>query len=374
MLHRLLRDIPPDSYCLISREDYRRATPDPLRLGARYYYLSPAFQLQRPNRSNLYRFKELINLGWQIITRARQIVRICRNEKCRAILACSGDLADIPAGWVASRWLRVPFFIYLFDDFIFQWTRPLHQWFVSKVEPTIMRSATKVIVPNEFLQETYERRYGITAQVIHNPLEVIESESHNPLRSKSNDEEIRIVYTGAVYHVNYDCFRNLLAALARLDRFPINLHLYSAQDPEILTIEGIRGPVVWHPHVSAEEARRLQQEADILFLPLSFKAEYAEIINTSAPGKMGEYMASGRPVLAHAPAESFVSWYFRQHQCGAIVDSPDASLLANAIERLLSDESFTVGVIQKALACAASDFNLGIEQRKFRSLLFGEAA
>ena len=81
----------------------------------------------------------------------------------------------------------------------------------------VMRRATKVIVPNEFLQKTYERRYGIKPAVIHNPLEMAQSQSPNGFRPKAIDEEFRIVYTGAVYHVNYDCFRNLMAAIAQLD-------------------------------------------------------------------------------------------------------------------------------------------------------------
>src|SRR5881394_2585826 len=85
MLHRLLRAVPTEAYCLISREDYSSANHDSPRLPVPYHFLPPEFQLQRPNRSNLYRFKELTNVVWQIIARARRIVRICRKEKCRAI-------------------------------------------------------------------------------------------------------------------------------------------------------------------------------------------------------------------------------------------------------------------------------------------------
>lgn len=365
MLHRLLRAVPPEAYCLISREDYSSSINDSLRLPAPYYFLPPEFQLQRPNRSNLYRFKELTNVGWQIVARARRIASICRKERCQSILACSGDLADIPAGYLASRWLRIPFFIYLFDDWRFQWMRRLHQWFVTKVEPTIMRRATRVIVPNEFLQQTYERRYGISPTVIHNPLELAESKSPNGFRSKAIDEEIRIVYTGAVYHVNYDCFRNLMAAMVQLNRPGLKLHLYMAQDPGVLEFENIRGPIVLHEHVSPEEAHRVQREADILFLPLSLNPEFADIINTSAPGKMGEYMASGRPILAHAPAQSFVSWYFRRHECGVIVDHADPATLAAGISRLLDDVSLRDQMIENARARARIDFSLAVAQNKF---------
>jgi glycosyltransferase involved in cell wall biosynthesis len=373
MLHRILRAVPPTEYCLISREDYSHelANNDPLSLPAPYHHVPPEFQFRIPVDYGLhYRVKELSNILSQVFLRARSVIRVARKERCSAILACSGDLADIPAGYLASRRLRVPFYIYLFDDWRYQWTRRLHQWFVRHVEPFLMRRATAVIVPNEFLRDEYRRRYGIEPFVIHNPYDPLEPDSESSECSELRDQDLRIVFTGAVYHANYDAFRNLMAAISRVNRPELKLHLYTSQDPQVLKNENIHGPIVLHEHVSPSEAHRIQRSADILFLPLSFDTNFSEVINTSAPGKMGEYMATGRPILAHAPSGSFVSWYFRRYECGVIVDQPDPATLAEGIDQLLTDVDFRCEVVANARARAAEDFSIGVAQARFRSLLF----
>ena len=75
----------------------------------------------------------------------------------------------------------------------------------------------------------------------------------------------------------------------------------------------------------------IQRNADILFLPLAFNSPYPEIIKTSSPGEIGEYLAGKKPILVHAPSDSFISWYFRKYNCGCVVDDDDSEKLAAAI-------------------------------------------
>src|SRR5439155_16530435 len=138
---------------------------------------------------------------------------------------------------------------------------------------------------------------------------------------------------------------------------------YTSCPPAALDAQGIRGPVVVNGHVPVEEALRLQQSADVLFLPLAFQSPYPQIIRTSAPGKLGEYLASGRPILAHAPADSFVSWYLREHGCGLVVDREDPDALAAAIARLDAEEGLRRELAARALERVRADFALAAARR-----------
>jgi glycosyltransferase involved in cell wall biosynthesis len=102
----------------------------------------------------------------------------------------------------------------------------------------------------------------------------------------------------------------------------------------------------------------VQQQADILFLGLAFDSPIPEVIRTSAPGKMGEYLGSGRPILVHAPPDSFLSWYFKKEEWGMVVDQKDATVLGRGIERLLEDGRLRKRLVQNALSCARRDFSL----------------
>lgn len=369
-LYRLLRDAPSEDYCLLSEEDHNSYTaplgmPDiPLCLAARYYHLTEWY-LTKPSRFGTWRTRALINTGLQVVQRTRNIARILKRERCGAIVAASGSLLNLPAAYLASRWLRIPFYAYLFDHYSLQWPGYLHRAFARIMEPAILRGAAGVIVPNEFLRDDYRRRYRIEPIIVRNPCEVPECDGKMASPWPAREDAISIVYTGSVYHAHYDAFRRLITAIEMLGRPDVKLHLYTAQTESVLEQEGICGPVVYHGHLSPSQVADVQRRADILFLPLAFHSPIPEVIRTSAPGKMGEYLASGRPILVHAPANSFISWYFKEHACGIVADQADEKSVAQAILSILEDATSRQQLVEHARTRASKDFSVEAAQTMF---------
>jgi glycosyltransferase involved in cell wall biosynthesis len=150
----------------------------------------------------------------------------------------------------------------------------------------------------------------------------------------------------------------------------VKLHLYTTQTRQELERQNIGGPaVVYHEHVASSDVFEVQRRADILFLPLAFDSPISNVIRTSSPGKMGEYLASGRPILVHVMADSFVSWYFREYECGMVVDHRNPAMLAGAIRRIIDDVELRQKIGQNARARAESDFALASVQARFLKLL-----
>jgi glycosyltransferase involved in cell wall biosynthesis len=360
-LHRLLAEAEPDRYCLISRQDYGSedsSTDQALKLPGSYHHLRPEPQLSTGQRFGVGRVTRALNLWFRTIRRARSILQIIRQEACSAVIACSGDLADPPAAYLASRREGIPFYLHAFDDYVNQWALAGLRRLAGWAERFIMRGAAGVIVPNEFLGHVYSQRYGIEPHLVHNPSLSTGEESGPEVSWPARAGELGIVYTGAVYHAQNDAFRNLSSALDMMERSDVRLDIYSAQSRAQLEQEGIRVPIEVHEHLSPAEARRVQQQADILFLPLSFHSSIQEVVRTSAPGKMGEYLASGRPVLVHAPSDSYVSWYFKQHGCGVVVDENDPGALLAGILSIIEDKTLRVRLLERARIAARRDFSL----------------
>src|SRR5437763_4316724 len=347
VIYRLLKGLNPDDDCLISAGDYADdASEDEYteRLSARYYQLPSLFENRFGKTIHLNR--GFVNIPINILSRARHIARIVRREKCRAVVACTGDFYDLPASYLASRLARVPFYPYIFDYYSQQWTEAKTRRMAERLEPTLMKAAAGIIAPNEFMRDELRRRYGVEATVIRNCCDrsLYESPSganHDCVKSEErveNDGEVRIVYTGALSDAQLDAFRNLMKALELLHRPEAKLHLYTAQRPAMLAERGIKGAIVFHEHQTVFAVPKVQRQADVLFLPLAFNSPYPDIIKTSAPGKVGDYLAARRPILVHAPADSFLAWYFRKHECGMVVDENDPARLAEGIERLLCND------------------------------------
>ena len=105
-----------------------------------------------------------------------------------------------------------------------------------------------------------------------------------------------------------------------------------------------------------KEILAVMERADLLFLPLAFDSPYPEVIRTSSPGKFGEYLQSGVPILAHAPDDSYVIDYIRRNDCGFVESSRDIGALAGMLRIALYDDRLRVKKVTNAYT-AAKEFS-----------------
>ncbi|MEM9185041.1 MAG: glycosyltransferase [Planctomycetota bacterium] len=361
VLGRLLEGFDAGSCCLISGE----ACPETsLPIEHVKIPAGPRLKRIRPLESLIDPLQLSLDLRWW----SRSLEKVVRDRQLHAIVACTGEVYELPAAARAAKRAGVPFFPYIFDWYRFKYSclAGLHGWMIrryaSRAEGPMLRAARRVIVPNEPLRDEYQRRYRVASLIVRNPTDFAPPESVGPAWP---DEPLTICYTGAVYQAQLDAFTRLLAALDQLPEGGVRLELYTDATPDWLDQHGLRGPIDHRPRVPLAEVQQVQRGADVLFLPLAFHSPYPEIIRTSAPGKMGDYLASGRPILAHAPADSFVSWYFREHECGVVVDNESVDGLAKAVQRLASDEALRRRVAANARRCAERDFGIDRARRRF---------
>lgn len=361
MIGRILRNVSPEQYCLISTENYQKEKDRNTGfLPGNYYAL--------PNELIILKLgaKYWIVNWLRAFIRGAGIARIVKKEKCDIIVAASGNLIDIPAGWWASVFTGTRFVPYLFDDYLYQWPDEGTRSITRKMEKRIYGRVKSVIVPNEFMRDEIQRRQSVKATIVRNPCASTPEKDIQIVRTDYDlQAETRIVYTGAIYHVNFDAFKNLIDATNQISK-NIKIHLYTAQPLEWLEQNGITGDqIVHHSHSVHAEVLEAQNHAHILFLPFSFNSSIPEVIQTSAPGKTAEYLISGVPILVHVPPNTFISWYFRKHNCGYVVDTNEIPSLKRAIEDLMNDSSLRQSLVTNAKERARVDFDPIVSSRAF---------
>lgn len=390
VLGRLLSCFSPDEYCLIS------TTPHPPDVHeATFYHLSAGQTIFSPLLRRLPRvnvdkdtpfhrvFRPLLKAyhtlrgdsrlaaGERLLgALVRELDAILEREGYDILLACNGGPLETWAAYQSCRARGVAFVPYIFDYFGLRYTGERRAFALSH-EGEMLRGAAAIIVTNEFMAQVYEQQYGMQSTIVRNP-------SHLPDLTKLDaappvlpPDTINIVYTGAIYSAHYDAFLNLIAAVERLNRADLAIHVYTPQLPITLRNAGLKGDCFHvHERVDYEAVAPLQRQADVLFLPLAFDSPIPETVNTSSPGKLGEYLAMGRPILVHAPRDSFLSWYFRAHECGLVVDESDPAALAEALTRLLADADFRAALGARAQE-RAREFDLEMVGPHFRSVLEG---
>lgn len=371
MMYRLLSPLDPAVYCLISRVDYDadRYAQAPNRLPAKYHRL-PSGQLPAPDGSappTPRRGLALTRRLGNVLGRAREIAAILRREGCAAVVACPDRVGDLPTAFLASRLARVRFIPYFFDYYSAWFNSGPSGLTARRVEPFILKRAARIIVPNEGLGDTLSRRYGVEVVVIHNACDLSAYGGPAGALASPGNGELRVTFTGGVYDAHYDGFRALLAAFDRDER-PSRLHLYTPMARVRLGEGALDERIVYHGYAGPGAMPTVQQAADVLFLPLAFHSPFPEVIRTSAPAKMAEYLAASRPILVHAPAESFVAQYFRRHDCGLVVSTQDPAAVAHALGRLRVDADLRERLSLNAWERARADFDLARARADFAAL------
>ena len=364
MLRRRLASIDPRDYVLLSR-----GSLEPWGTDASDTLPAPRHGLAAPGAfpGPLRRLSTAL-FPFYVARRALEIARVVRRERIEAVLACTGDLHDLPAAFLASRMTGARFHAYLFDDYVLQWPPNFERRYAALAAGPVLRGADSVIVPNEYLRDEIRARYDVDSVIVRNSLDMDTS-----IAPPSNLAPSRtIVYTGSVYHANYDAFRRLVSAIDGMPEPRPELHIHSYDQPERLRANGIAGRVTIHPHASAARTRDIQRSAGALFLPLGFDTPIPELIRTSAPGKLAEYLASGRPILVHAPQDSFIAWYFRTYDCGVVVDESGIGAIQDAVARVL-DPAQTRALVDRARRRAEVDFLPRAADEAFHAALEGDA-
>lgn len=380
VLQRVLGGFSADDYCLLSRQDRLSVADAARRLasgdgaGARpahAYAVGESWRQLASGPGLIRAGARMTGVALRVPLRAAKIRRVLRLERPDALVVCSGDLVDLPAGFLAARAAGIPLLAYLFDDYAHQHYRRAERAVAGVFERLALRRAQAIVVPNEFMAEVYCARYAVTPRIVRNAIDdlhlAVEPQAAWPQAATG----VRIVYTGSVYQAQADSLVCLMQALGLWSRpEPAALHVYCAEPHASLARFGIpaHGCTV-HRHVSSEQVPALLRKADVLFLPLAFASGIPEVIRTSAPAKLGEYLASGVPLLVHAPRDSFVTWYVRKHHCGIVSDTPDPATLLSRLEQLLDDPELRRTTTANAVRCAHRDFGADQARASFAQAL-----
>jgi hypothetical protein len=331
-MHRLLSGLDADELEVVTdaalRDDVRRGGPRVLR--ARY-----RFVFRKSPRGNRYAigrfFNATVNVGLAIAAGLRAAA-VARRRKVGWILTVADGGFSVVAGAVGARFTGLPHVVMVFDLWEENAYTDVERLFARLLEPRVFCSGTQIVVHNEQMAQHYRAKYGITCTVLPTPVEPW-APSPTPRRQQEHGREI--LFAGAVYWAQEDALRRLSRAIRGLDGVRLTI-VGSSTDDASLRMRGIVADRL-EPELPPETFRLRLEQADVLFLGLGFDTPHPDVIRTASPAKLPEYMASGRPILVHAPRGSHVAEYAREERFAEVADTPDDDELRAALIHVLSD-------------------------------------
>lgn len=358
-IHRLFNGIAPDDYTIFTCRDIDDAHPDQelQRLPCEYVRINRGWRQLAPRRGRVGRGVEWCNLLLRFFQRERHLRRLLRSGDFSAVLAFSGDDVDLPAACLAAKRVGLPFLAAIDDDYIHQWPHGFQQRFARWVEPWMIRHTVRVLAISDYCADAYRERYGIDPVVLYNPTARPVPDTDAVARNREN-ESVHIVYTGSLNHFNIPAFNVLAQACELLNKeYDMHVDVYTPQPHTDCLRRGLSERVDVHAAVGGADARELQRSADILFLPMSLAECDDHIARTSCPFKLTDYLISGRPILAYAPPNAFVTRLLRENDCGLVTDCASAESMAAHIRTLLDPDAGGDALVHAALRVARERFD-----------------
>jgi len=371
ILMRILKHFPEDSYAVYTTRYRVDREIEMGKLPCRYYY-APAHTVYTNSK---YLLRIAIREWLEVLPMVWKGLKIIKKEKINVLLALPGSDPGnfLLAAFIMHKLKRIPLVIYFFDNFLKSQNSKLRKFLGRFIEKAAVKTASSVFVMSEKLSEYYQFRYNVDPILLPHPIDLFEIEKIKMIANCINKKHKKsIVFCGAIYEINLDSIRNMIKVIERLP--DAEFHVYTRRSADSLKWLGIAGKNIFnHGFVKTEEMVRIQTEAGLLFLPLGFKSIYADVIRSASPAKLPEYLASGRPILVHAPKDAYVTWYARNKGWGAIVDEPDLDKLHRMVIKMFKDEDYCKELIKKANQTAqlhdsrivAHTFKDGIENSIF---------
>ncbi len=297
---------------------------------------------------------------------AEQIVAFAQQHDCQQIWAVLGSLNVLEVAPRVAEMMPVPLITQVWDDIEhLARQRSFHGLALRGLRHRFARClnlSQRTGVICETMAEDYQRKYSANPVIVRLGAEGAQS----PSLTSTSKSEFNITFSGGMYCLS--AWQSLMSTLDACDWAiggkSIRIQVYcsdirlNSSGPANVTFLGWR---------NEQQVRQGLRESDLLYLPQPFETHQQSLARLSFPTKLTDYVASGRPVLVHAPAHASLAVLAQKYTdmpyCGSLepdhlrgvlydlVASPDryakAARASTAIaSELLRPEYFRRGVRQ----------------------------
>ena len=225
---------------------------------------------------------------------------------------------------------------------------------------------TRVSLFQERWRHIMKRSYGYKWRVAHNG---IRTESIQTPNNHSNQKR-RVLLAGDINEFRFDAVMAFAEAIQRHNQ-------RNGQRIEFIVLgevaEKHRRPLAPLSGVSLLGRQThgaclsAMQAADLLYLPLAFSKTATRISRYSMPTKLPEYLATGKPVLFHAPFESALFQVAERYDLNPRLSTTDPVVLDRYIESWQFEDQDVEERLSKARTALTEEFDINSLSKTFQA-------
>lgn len=250
-------------------------------------------------------------------------------------------------GWLSAAALaqsrRTPLHVVIHDD----WVRVAHvplafrSWLDRRFREVYRQAQSRLCV-SPAMRDRYRLRYGEDGEVLY-PIRAKSCPIFEgpPARLDSNDHRFTVAFAGTINTPGYvQTLKDLQAGLARINGRLLVYGPLTRSEAKTLGLD-LSHLVLGGLLESRKLIERLREQADALFVPMSFSKADRMNMEMSFPSKLTDYTAVGLPLLIYGPNYcSAVRWSDENPGTSEMVRVEDEDVLATAVQRLASSATY----------------------------------
>lgn len=293
----------------------------------------------------------------------RRLRAACRDGHAVALHAIPHRALDFYDSYQVARALGLPYFLQVHDDLLYSGKGGIDPSLASSALKEVWSGAQVRFVISRQMGEEYVRRYGRQEFIIITDgiKQIADAPAGRP------GKELRIYFMG-LFHIAYEeNLRVLLQAIGRAQtaqpaaRISVTLRCGQISARDIRQSANVR----ILPFGSETDVARDLEEADLLYLPLPFGANFEPFVRLSLSTKLVTYLGSGLPILYHGPQFAAVADLLARHDAALVETTLDADSLAAQLIGFQREPALVRQKTMNALALARRDFALEAQRDRF---------
>ncbi|TWU16985.1 glycosyltransferase [Allorhodopirellula heiligendammensis] len=364
LLYRLLEDYPAGRLMIYECGQHS----DPSRRLVAAEYRHKAYPLTRLRNSRFSRMHASFLVRYISYQAAKTTQAISRFQP-DAILTVGHGYSWMLADQVAKR-LNIPLHFIVHDDVpelihLHASVKRLYQHRFRNA----YRDAKSRLCVSPYMVDAYKQRYGAEGAVLYPGRSKQVSEIPYRTPSNTKNSKLRFAYAGTLNSSGaVQCLNELDSALT-CHGVDSEIQLYGPFTEGQARTSGFSSDrAVFGGLIPAQEiVNRLQESADVLFLPLSFSGNDRANMKVHFPSKMTDYTATGLPILVYGPIDaSGIMW--TRDRIGSTLTATHRSELPAALTALECVEQRTL-LGRRAFEIGRQEFDHAVSFRVLRSSL-----
>ncbi len=367
LLYRLFQDYDPAKLCIVET-NHLRSQPERRLASVRYLELNLGWP--RPLKSRFSNAYSLLLLGWADHFHW-QLLPMIDDFLPEAVVTVSHGFSWRTAARFASLH-GLPLHLICHDDLPGVasadgfWTRWKYRVFGD-----IYRQACSRHCVSPYMRDEYFRRYGVDGEVLFPSRSADCPEFDSPPPRLFGDcARPTAIYAGSINSPGYaESIRQLAECLEGLGG---RLLVFSPLDAHDLKRAGLDRPNIQNCGLVPfdELIRRCREQADFLYVPMSFEPHDRPNMELSFPSKLTDYTATGVPLLIRGPAYcSAVRWVSEHPGIAECVRTEEKSDLKAAIGRLTESGARRFEMAEMALKVGRETFSFSTVHETFLKAL-----